>query len=68
MQTRLLAGAATPQGLALDGNGNLWVAAREAVGRLDAPGEIVLTNGHYTIQHDATVRLVNKPGGDTPKP
>ena len=31
------------------------------------PGEIVLTNGHYTIQHDAPVRLVNKPTGDTPK-
>ena len=31
------------------------------------PGEIVLTNGHYTIQHDAPVRLVNKPEGDTPK-
>jgi HlyD family secretion protein len=30
------------------------------------PGEIVLTNGHYTIQHDAPVRLVNKPSGDTP--
>jgi HlyD family secretion protein len=25
------------------------------------PGEIVLTNGHYTIAHDASVRLVNKP-------
>ena len=31
------------------------------------PGEVVLTNGHYTIQHDAPVRLVNKPEGDTPK-
>jgi HlyD family secretion protein len=35
--------------------------------KMVAPGEIVLTNGHYTIQHDAPVRLVNKPTGDTPK-
>ncbi len=30
------------------------------------PGEIVLTNGHYTIQHDAPVRLVNKPDAEKP--
>ena len=31
------------------------------------PGEIVLTNGHYTIQHDAPVRLVNKPDAEKPQ-
>jgi RND family efflux transporter MFP subunit len=29
------------------------------------PGEIVLVNGHYTIGHDADVRLVNKPSPTT---
>ena len=33
-----------------------------------APGEIVLVNGHYTIAHDAPVKLVNKPeAGAIPK-
>ena len=33
-----------------------------------APGEIVLVNGHYTIAHDAPVKLVNKPeAGTIPK-
>jgi hypothetical protein len=32
------------------------------------PGEIVLVNGHYTIQHDAAVRLVNKPEAEKPPP
>jgi RND family efflux transporter MFP subunit len=31
--------------------------------KMVAPGEIVLTNGHYTIAHDAPVKLVNKPDG-----
>jgi RND family efflux transporter MFP subunit len=33
--------------------------------KMVAPGEIVLTNGHYTIAHDAPVKLVNKPDGGT---
>ena len=33
--------------------------------KMVAPGEIVLTNGHYTIAHDAPVKLVNKPEAGT---
>jgi RND family efflux transporter MFP subunit len=32
------------------------------------PGEIVLTNGHYTIAHDAAVKLVNKPEAGPKQP
>ena len=36
--------------------------------KMVAPGEIVLVNGHYTIAHDAAVKLVNKPeAGKVPK-
>ena len=45
------------------GNDDLVEILENPDTKMVAPGEIVLTNGHYTIAHDAAVRLVNKPDG-----
>ncbi len=50
-----------------EGNDEVVEIIENADTKMVEPGEIVLVNGHYTIQHDAPVRLVNKPGADTPK-
>ncbi len=50
-----------------EGNDELIEILENPDTKMVEPGEIVLTNGHYTIQHDAPVRLVNKPGAETPK-
>ena len=47
-----------------EGNDDLVEIVENPDTKMVEPGEIVLTNGHYTIQHDAPVRLVNKPGAD----
>jgi HlyD family secretion protein len=43
------------------GNDDLVEIIENPDTKMVAPGEIVLTNGHYTIAHDAPVKLVNKP-------